>query len=572
MRGQPAGDHELSGGLLAGGSIVAVPPSRSGTRSTTIEPARSQRSLGAFYTPDSSASFLANWALRTHGDTVLEPSFGDGSFLRALRITAEARQLSAVKIFGCELAGEPFARAVTGGLLDPTSGFLSDFLALAPFQVDAVIGNPPYVRLRALPLEQRGTAMSASQEVLARPMDPSGSLWMPFVLHATRFLRKGGRLGLVLPFELTHVRYGRSLWDFLARRFRSLRIIRVHERIFPELLQEVVLLFADDFGASTEQVEFEAYEHVTDLLVGRPSHQAKVSIEAVVKGHRRFNLALLPGQLVELLEGKLSKAVVPARDIVRFNIGYVSADKRFFHPSPEQVDEFALPPTSLLPTFISSRSLRGCGLWSSRAPDRSTSRLFLPPVEASALQPQERRYIEMGVQLRVPDRYKCRNRHPWYVVPDVRRPDVLVSVFSENPILLVNDGQFTASNSFLCGHVFGTTPTALAAQWYTSLTLLGTELEVHSLGGGVMVLVPREAGNVKLTNPSLLQDRACDLAAIDKNLRRGDTLSAYTIGDEATLRRGLGLSEDEIDLIWRGVAALRHWRGSRPRGASLEEI
>ena len=43
------------------------------------------KARGAFYTPPAVAAFLARWAVRTSEDRVLEPSAGDGAFLRALR-------------------------------------------------------------------------------------------------------------------------------------------------------------------------------------------------------------------------------------------------------------------------------------------------------------------------------------------------------------------------------------------------------------------------------------------------------------------------------------------------------
>ena len=55
-------------------------------------------------------------------------------------------------------------------------------------------------------------------------MDPSGSLWMPFLLHAMRFLSIGGRLSFVLPYEFTYVRYARPLWGMLRDKFGSLRV------------------------------------------------------------------------------------------------------------------------------------------------------------------------------------------------------------------------------------------------------------------------------------------------------------------------------------------------------------
>jgi len=524
---------------------------------------RTQRSLGAFYTPASAAGVMADWVLRSGYDRVLEPSFGDGVFLHALRAVSAARELPDVAVFGSELASAPFGQALTGGLMEPARGFRRDFLQLTPFEVDAVVGNPPYVRLRHLPRNQQTSALQAAHAALGRPMDPSGSLWMPFVLHASRFLRPGGRLAFVLPFEFTHVRYARPLWAFLAERFGSLRIARVHERIFPELLQEVVVLFADGYGQRASNVRFEAYDHLRDFLSDEPSHQVDLAVHALIDGQREFNRALLPGNLRDLIREKLGRMMTPARSVVRFNIGYVSADKAFFHPSENEIRRYSIPRSSLLPTLISGRALRGSGLWSSDLREPATKLLFLPRARDSDLEPGERQYIAAGAASGVNERYKCRNRDPWYVVPDVRVPDVVLTVFSEVPLMLINDGGMTASNSLLCGHTTSVSAQTLACQWYTSLTLLGTELEVHSLGGGVMVLVPREAGNVGLVRPEHVPHGwERHLQRINERLRAGDTRSAYEIGDEFVLSRGMSLSQAEIETVRDGVEALRHWRDS----------
>ena len=46
--------------------------------------AASARRLGAFYTPDAIAKPLVDWALRSPGDRVLDPSCGEGAFLARL--------------------------------------------------------------------------------------------------------------------------------------------------------------------------------------------------------------------------------------------------------------------------------------------------------------------------------------------------------------------------------------------------------------------------------------------------------------------------------------------------------
>src|SRR5271168_5119808 len=41
------------------------------------------KALGAYWTDTQAADFLAWWAIRSAGDTVLEPCFGGGVFLRS---------------------------------------------------------------------------------------------------------------------------------------------------------------------------------------------------------------------------------------------------------------------------------------------------------------------------------------------------------------------------------------------------------------------------------------------------------------------------------------------------------
>lgn len=532
-----------------------------------------RRALGAYYTPGDAAGVLARWALRSGDERVLEPSFGDGSFLRAVRGAAAVRA-GTPEVFGVELCGAVFARTLATGLLGPDRAHHGDFLAVAPFGVDAVIGNPPFVRIRHLPASQRQAALAAAAAVLPGGMDHSGSVWMPFVLHASRFLRPGGRLALVLPYEVTHVRYARPLWAFLGRSFAAVRVGRVFSRLFPELLQDVVLLFADGFGGRTDRIGYDIYRTVDDLArgVARTStvYTAEPSswlpIDDLVAGARGFVDALLPRDLQALLRGPLATVTAPASRQAEFRIGYVAGDKSFFHPGPEVVRRYRIPAASLRPTLTSTRALRGAGLHTSGV--ASVERLFLP---GGALTDGEQEYLCCGRQLGVPDRYKCRIRTPWYRVPGVRTPDVVVSVFSSVPLLMLNDGVLTASNSLLCGQLAaGVDPAGLAGAWYTPLTLLECELKVHSLGGGVLVLIPGEVNKLRLLVPDALrrsngatQPAGHRLDEVDRRLRSSSTVDAYLVGAEP-LRRAAELSRAELDLIAAGHETLVRWRTRRP--------
>lgn len=382
---------------------------------------------------------------------------------------------------------------------------------------------------------------------------------MSFVLHATRFLTRGGRLALVLPFDLTYVRYARPLWDYLMRHFGTLKVVRVHERMFPEILQEVVLLLADEYGGTTRHVDFEAFHTLGSLRDGAPGVSAQLNGDSLLAGDRVFLEALLPNPARSLM-GDLSDRLVPAREFVTFNIGYVCGDKRFFHPDEDKIHEFDIPDSSLQPSLTSGRQLRGVGLRTSSLAEKvHNTRLFLPPGELSELTAGEKDYVNFGEEEGVSKRYKCRIRDPWYVTPHVRVPDVVLPVFADQPALILNDSGLVVSNSLLCGYMKAGTAESLAYRWYTSLTLVQIEQEVHSLGGGVMVLVPREAGNVNLVQTATDPAHG-HLEQISRHLQDGRPDEAFRLGDDHVLRGDLGLTSGDVESIESAGRELRWWR------------
>lgn len=517
---------------------------------------RTTRQLGAFYTPSVAAAFMARWAVRSGSERVIEPSMGDGQFLRAVASQAARAGHRGIEMWGVEIDQFTYRSTVGGGVLNPERAILGDFLAVTPFPVDVAIGNPPYVRLRHLPQQAGDQARQLASQSLGTSMDPAGSVWLPFVTHATRFLEPGGRLAFVLPFDATYVRYAKPLWGFLGKHYGDLRIIRVQERLFPEILQDVVLLLADRRGAKTAIVRFECFDRRVDLLDGEPSIQAQIGLDRVMGEGRPFLEALLPTDLRSLLEGKLWSMTRPMSAAVTWNIGYVAGDKAFFHPDAKTRSEFALPDTSLVPALSSGRRTAKQGLHTAGFRPASTSRLFLPQTDQNQLTAAEQAYIEHGRVRGVDQRYKCRIRYPWYVTPGVKIPDLIMPVFVDRPVLLINDGEYRVSNSMLAGYLKAGSAAAVTAAWYSSLTLLQIELMVHSLGGGVLVMVPREAGSIRTpiaASPDVLED-------VDNNVRAGNIQQAYRSGDVATLQGVHGLTSREVDLIREGTDVLQRWR------------
>lgn len=523
-------------------------------------PRTKERGLGAYYTPDRAAMMMASWALRDERDVVLEPSLGDGQFAAAAQSVAASRGWGRVDLHACELDPETAGRAVANGAVTGDQLHVGDFLTEARLpQVDAVIGNPPYVRVRELNSQLRRNALQAAALAMGVEMDKAGSVWLPFVAKATTHLVDGGRLALVLPLDFTYVRYARPLWAFLARSYGRLRVLRFKERVFPNIMQNVLILFAEDRGQRTSEVELIAHERLDDMPDSAVGDGVVIPLADLLDGERAFQFALLP-EVTRSALASLHPFTARASDRMKFNIGYVSGNKNFFHPSDADIKQFGLPTRSLVPTVATSRQLSRQGLGTAEM--TPTAHLWLP---GDRLTKGEKAYVEQGEKDAVDMAYKCRIRSPWFKVPGVQIPDLLLTTFSDPPRLHRNSAGWAGSNSVLCGYMKpGQDADSFISSWYTPLTLLSSELEIHSLGGGVMIAVPREADAVQVLSVDATQN--LNFAELSTALRSGERSAAYEVG-APSIERLVGA--DGLSAIWAGVDVLTAWRRAQTEKSSV---
>lgn len=219
--------------------------------SAIVDSRELRKARGAFFTPPELCRYMAEWAIRAPTDRVLEPSCGEAAFL-----VAAAERLTALGVAPAEgLCGvelhEPSACAARNLLLE--NGFdaridIGNFFSTSPKPAfDAVIGNPPYVRYQDFSGEARSRARAAALSGGVR-LSALASSWAAFTVHAALFLKPAGRLALVLPAELLSTNYAGEVRSFLMRRFGRMRLVLFTERVFPGVLEEVVLLLAEGAG------------------------------------------------------------------------------------------------------------------------------------------------------------------------------------------------------------------------------------------------------------------------------------------------------------------------------------
>lgn len=527
-------------------SVELVGNERKGDRSRISVMSTTRDSLGAFYTPDDVATHLVQELALNRDSCALEPSFGDGAFLKALKM----KGIKSENIFGCEIDPSACEHALSKTLLTERTLFHGSFFDFdLDTKFDCVVGNPPFVRIRTLSSGDASKVIAQTNKRLESPIGEEASLWLPFLIKASEHVKDSGGLAFVLPQDFTYLRYAKSAWEYLATHFGSIRLIRIKERIFKTILQDVVLLVAKQKGKSTDRIDFACFERIDHYLNAGEGKHATIRIEDILKDRRPFQRALIDNSVLSVLDDK--SIFTAAGQEAAFHIGYVCGNKKYFHPSEKQIEDFSIPQASLIGTVVSSRQLTGIGY--STAAHEAPGKLWLPESELSE---NDLQYINFGEELKVNDGYKCRTRKPWWLVPGVDRPDGILTVFGDTPKMLLNDGDWAISNSLLGAYcVDGIGPASFCSTWYSSITRLSIEMQVHSLGGGVLVAVPREANRVLKIAASNYE------ADLDSTLRReileGNIDGAYRTYDHIIANK---YGADFIRAVRKSTEELIAWR------------
>lgn len=519
-------------------------------------PAQRQKGLGAFYTPLSMASVLTDWAVRTPTDVALDPSFGGLVFLRAARTRLEELgappQRISEQLYGIDLddAAHRAAAAEDWLGLDRSHLLESDFFAVDPDElpaVQALIGNPPYIRYQAF----NGSSAGARQLALKAGVRLSrlASSWAPFVVHGTSFLAEGGRTAQVLPGEILHAHYAEEVVEFLRREFGRIFIAVFEERIFPGALEDVVLLFAEGRGAAGKaDIEIVSCADVDDLSerLREAEDDPPPSPSRVRSG---FMGQLLPVETQRLYQ-ELADSSLRFGEVASVDIGAVTGANEFFVVDAEHGEK--LPKSMMKPAVAKAAQIGGARLTKKDHRDLllggQRALMLMADRKSPKLPASLRAHIKEGESRGFHERYKCRIRDPWWLLqpPKEGIAQLLLTYCSnDHPRLVVNEAGALNTNTIHGVRLRGTALEAavLAAGFYNSLTLLSAELVGRSYGGGVLKLEPSEAEALVL--PVLSPELVTVLPQVDAAIRSRDLDAAVDLVDPLVLTP-LGLEESEI--------------------------
>lgn len=547
---------------------------------TADTPAR-RKSRGAFFTPKEICDFMVAWAVRSADDRVLEPSCGDAEFLLSAAdrfVSAFERRPGASQLVGFELhrrsADHALERLQEAGYASDISA--ANFLrARIDNTFDAVVGNPPYVRYQDFSQRDRTKAREIG---LRHEVNLTGltSSWAPFVIRSTEFLKPNGRLGLVLPGELLTVNYAADVRTFLMRRFGEVRLVLFKERVFPNVIEEVVLLLAERQGPTDHLKLFQA-----DDLDELTAHDEWTWTSSPGKG--RWLEALLPPN-----EAAAYSTLTSRVDVMTTlgtwgdpTLGMVTGNNKWFALTAAEAADLGLVEGRDLMRICppGSKHLKGLAFttsdWSRLVSlDDARGYLFFPSGDRHSRAARER--IEKGEDGGVNNAYKCRVRKHWWRVPTVQVPDLLVTYMNGRAVrLIANEAGYHHLNSVHGLRLneglkeVGTELLPLAS--LNSATLLGAEMVGRAYGGGLLKLEPKEAE--RLPVPSIDRVRAAGPALrrmksrVERLVLDGRLDDAVDEVDTVVLGDAAGVSAADLALLRDARSRLYGRRTARHRAA-----
>lgn len=541
-----------------------------------------RKARGAFFTPEPVTRYIAEWAVRSSGDTVLEPSCGEAAFLHAAgERLGDLGDHTGAHLHGVELHEDSAAeamRTLTAAGIDANIS-TGDFFTFTPTGTyDAVIGNPPYVRYQDFSGEARARSRQAAL-VAGVSLTGLASSWAAFTVHSALFLKPGGRLGLVLPAELLTVNYAANVRRFLMERFSVVRLVLFVERVFPGVLEEVVLLLADGYDPSGKQ----GTEHCELFQVQNGAALSEVAVARTWKPITR-DAKWTPSMMgAEALSAYTSVTTSDEWSVLEdwgdTTLGMVTGNNRFFALSSDRIHELGLRRTDLIPLSPpGSRHLRGL-TFTGRALEEmgrtgSATWLFRPQDEPSAA---AWAYIDVGEQAGVSLAYKCRVRTPWWRVPYLRPADLLLTYMNaDTPRLCTNRAGVHHLNSvhgvYLKPGLKQLGMDLLPMASINSVTLVGAETVGRAYGGGMLKIEPREADHLPVPSAGLVKAARKKLSDLRPqmatHLRGGRLTEAARLVDDVLLVGELGMARSEVRAMREAHARLTARRVARGKDAA----
>lgn len=383
------------------------------------------KETGSYYTPYELVEFMVSYLKKEQQDfaNVLEPSVGDGRFISAL--LSVSREIKAIELFDEKV--EDVRNRYRSVKIEVMKQDFLQYALKAEERYSLIIGNPPYISPKIMEKEEidRAKTLCEREGLQTSVMQ---NMWLAFVVGAIRLLQQNGSIFFVLPMEFLQVQYAEKLREHLEEKFNTIHIISFHKQIFPDIEQEVCLVYLANKRKNMPYILYEIYE---DATTGKPVFSNKIQRNKPLK---KWSNAILSDENIKLLK-QVSKKYKKIEEIGESAPGIVTGGNKYFILTEEQVKQYGCKKYTLpilqKSSYISENTIvidEGT-IDMLRRKKRPMYLLDLADVKEE-LPKKLNQYLaqikeEKIGNIKLAERYKCANRTPWYGVPIVKKGEVV---------------------------------------------------------------------------------------------------------------------------------------------------
>ncbi len=532
-----------------------------------IEEATKEKLRGGFYTPKPITDFILKWAINggTNAD-ILEPSCGDGNFLKSLKAeNFKFNSVTAIEYDPIEASKATLIELENTEVINEDFHF---FCNNTKKRFDLIVGNPPYIRYQYFDKSQQ----VAAEDIFIKAGLKYSKLtnaWVSFVVGSSLLLKEtGGKIGFVLPAEILQVSYGQQLRNFIAHFFNKINIVSFEKLIFPDIQQEVVLLLCEKDNSKEHNIEHIELKDASELknlgLLKLKFPKKKIDFKS-----NKWTFYFLDQEEIDFLENVAKNFKIPnIGKYANVEVGITTGSNDFFTVPLSTVEKYELDDYA---RPMVGRSVQVNSVvfnyedWLKNKYSKAKAHLLVFPDRNSLKKNNGSiKYINYGEKLEIHKGYKCSIRDNWFVVPSLKISDALfIRRNNIYPKLIINEANAYTTDTM--HRVFvrpGTNINAFTASYYNSLSLAFAEVFGRSHGGGVLELMPNETERILLPYH---ERNANLLAEIDKLIRQKNEIQKILDRtNKQILQENYGLTKKDIELsnsIWNKLSKRRLNRG-----------
>ena len=527
---------------------------------------------GIYYTPDLLAETIKNNIDRRSIESILEPSCGQGVFLKKVsqkypdaKVTAIDNDTDAISHVQKELASFKNIYVSYEDFFD----FYEQTKGKKSF--DLIIGNPPYIRYQYLTEKQR----ELQSEILSENGMKSNKLinaWVAFLVACVNLLSQDGIIAFVIPAELLQVAYAEELRIFLTKSLDDITVITFKELIFSDVQQETIAFYGKK-GNGNDRIRVVEADDIEDF---KKIDLRNIDYQCVKNKNDKWTKYFVSGSETELLDKiRRDKRFKNFKDFGLINVGITTGNNKYFSITKDTEEKYGLS-KAVLPLIGRSSHVHGVYFtrddWEENLKSGKRAMLLsFPDVDYDSYPEGYKEYIALGEENGENKGYKCRIRERWYIVPSVWVPDAFFLRRNHlYPKFVLNRcGAVSTDTMHRIKFNPGVNDEDVLLGYYNSISFAFTEICGRSYGGGVLEILPGEMGNIRIPDVSKvdlsikrqLLEIVDDVVREDRNIEE-----ALDKVDQVLLIESLGIPKiwcQECRKIWKTMQQRRLGRGEK---------